>query len=212
MDLLKQSTAVVVPFGPFLDVTDGKTPETALSSQTGRIFKHGAVAATFTPASWSHQWKGKYNVGLSTSHTDTLGLLEIFFYDETTYMYVQRPFMVVPANVYDSLCGSDRLQVDTREMGDASLALTSQMKTDVNAQVVDTLNTDTYGEPGQEAPPATTTLVKKIGYLFKFMRNKVTNDGSNIKVYDDGGSTVDQKSGVSEAAGTVTRGAFGTGP
>jgi hypothetical protein len=33
----------------------------------------------------------------------------------------------------------------------------------VNAEVVDALNVDTYAEPGQEAPPATTTLVRKIG-------------------------------------------------
>lgn len=83
---------------------------------------------------------------------------------------------------------------------------------DVNAQVLDVLNVDTFAEPGQETPAATTTLVKKIGYLYKFLRNKVTNDGTNIKVYNDAGSVVDQKNTVSEAAGTVTRGKFGTGP
>jgi hypothetical protein len=90
--------------------------------------------------------------------------------------------------------------------------LSPTMKTSVNAEAVDALNVDTYAEPGQEAPPATTTLVKKIGYLFKFLRNKIDNDGSTIQVYADDGSTVDQKSTVNESGGTVTRGEFGSGP
>lgn len=84
--------------------------------------------------------------------------------------------------------------------------------TNINAEVVDVMNVDTFPEPGQEAPPATTTLVKKIGYLYKFLRNKVTNDGSDIKVFNDAGAVVDQKAAVSEAAGTVTRDEFATGP
>jgi len=82
----------------------------------------------------------------------------------------------------------------------------------VNTEVLDVLNTDTFAESGQEAPGATISLAKKIGYIYKFMRNKITNDGTQIKVYADDITTVDQKSNVSEAGGTVTRGEFGSGP
>jgi hypothetical protein len=82
----------------------------------------------------------------------------------------------------------------------------------VNAEVVDALATDTYAEPGQEAPGATVSLSTKISYIYKFLRNKITNDGGTTKVYNDAGDTVDQKATTSEAAGTVTRGEFGTGP
>jgi hypothetical protein len=82
----------------------------------------------------------------------------------------------------------------------------------VNAEVVDALNVDTYTEPGQEIPPATTTLARKIGYLFKAFRNKFTDDGATAKLFNDGGATVDQKSTVSDAVGTYTRGEFGSGP
>jgi hypothetical protein len=91
-------------------------------------------------------------------------------------------------------------------------ALAADALAEINAEVVDTLNTDTYAEPGQGAPAATASLVAKIGYMYKFMRNKITNDGSTIKVYNDAGAVVDQKSAVSEAAGTVTRDEFATGP
>lgn len=82
----------------------------------------------------------------------------------------------------------------------------------VNAEVLDVLNVDTFAEPGQEAPAATNTLAKKIGYLFKFLRNKVTQDATTLSVFADDGTTVDQKAAVSDDATTYTRGEIGTGP
>jgi len=89
--------------------------------------------------------------------------------------------------------------------------LTAAMKTSVNAEVLDVINVDTFAEPGQEAPAATNTLAKKIGYLFKFLRNKVTQDATTLKVYADDGITVDQKSTVSDDATTYTRGEIESG-
>jgi len=96
--------------------------------------------------------------------------------------------------------------------GDADGGMDTADKADVNAEVVDCLNVDTYAEPGQEAPAATNTLVKKIGYLFKFLRNRITTIASTIKVYADDGTTVDQKSTISDDTTTFDRGEFGTGP
>lgn len=96
--------------------------------------------------------------------------------------------------------------------GDADGGMDTADKADVNAEVVDCLNVDTYAEPGQEAPAATNTLVKKIGYLFKFMRNRITTIADTIKVYADDAATVDQKSTISDNGTTFDRGEFGTGP
>ena len=82
----------------------------------------------------------------------------------------------------------------------------------VNTEVVDALATDTYAEPGQEAPAATNTLAVKIGYLFKFLRNRLTQTATELKVYADDATTVDQKSTVSDDATTYDRGEIGTGP
>jgi len=82
----------------------------------------------------------------------------------------------------------------------------------VNSEVLDVLNTDTFAEPGQEAPPATTTLIKKIGYLYKFLRNKITQTSTTLSVFADDAATVDQKATVSDDATTYTRGEIGTGP
>jgi len=91
-------------------------------------------------------------------------------------------------------------------------SLATQAKADVNAEVLDVLNTDTFAEPGQEAPAATNTLVKKIGYLFKFLRNKVTQTSTTLSVFADDATTVDQKSTVSDDGTTYTRGEIASGP
>lgn len=82
----------------------------------------------------------------------------------------------------------------------------------VNTEVLDVLNVDTFAEPGQEAPPATTTLVKKIGYLYKAFRNRITQTATTLSLYGDDAATVDQKSTVSDNGTTYDRGELGTGP
>lgn len=81
----------------------------------------------------------------------------------------------------------------------------------INAQVLDVLNTDTFAEPGQGAPAATTTLVSKIGYLYKAWRNKSTQTSTQYTLYGDDGSTTDQKSTDSDDDVTFTKGEVGTG-
>jgi hypothetical protein len=90
--------------------------------------------------------------------------------------------------------------------------LTATMKASVNTEVLDVLNVDTFAEPGQEAPGATISLVKKIGFIYKFLRNKITQTSSQLSVYADDGSTVDQKAAVTDDGTTTTRAEIGSGP
>lgn len=91
-------------------------------------------------------------------------------------------------------------------------SLATQAKADVKTEVVAALDTDTYAEPGQGAPAATASLVAKLGYLYKAWRNKSTETGSQYSLYDDAGTTVDQKATVSDDGTTATKGEIGTGP
>lgn len=90
--------------------------------------------------------------------------------------------------------------------------LSTQAKADVNAEVLDVLNVDTFAEPGKEAPPTPTTLVKKIGYLYKFLRNKKTQTATTLSVFADDESTVDQQATISDDATTYTHGEIAAGP
>lgn len=82
----------------------------------------------------------------------------------------------------------------------------------VNAEVLDVMNVDTFAEPGQATPAATASIFTKINYIYKAWRNKKDNDGTTRNLYNDDAVTVDQKSAVGEAAGVVTTDEWATGP
>ena len=82
----------------------------------------------------------------------------------------------------------------------------------VNAEVVDALATDTYAEPAQGTPAATTTLAAKINFLFKAWRNRTTQTATQYSLYADDALTVDHKAAVSDDATTFDRGEIATGP
>lgn len=90
-------------------------------------------------------------------------------------------------------------------------SLGATAKSDVNAEVVDCLATDTYAEPGQGDPPATASLMTKVGYLFKAFRNKTTQTATTYTLFADDGTTADQVATVSDDGTTFTRGEVGTG-
>lgn len=82
---------------------------------------------------------------------------------------------------------------------------------DVNTQVDDVLNVDTFSEPGQEAPPVSTTLQRKISYIYKFLRNRVTTTATTITVFADDATTEDHVSTHSDDDTTYDRGEFVSG-
>ncbi len=81
----------------------------------------------------------------------------------------------------------------------------------VNSEVVDALNVDTYAEPGQGAPGATISIAGKVGYLYKIARNKLEQGATEFRIYADNGTTVDHKATVSDDGTTFTRGELITG-
>jgi hypothetical protein len=82
-------------------------------------------------------------------------------------------------------------------------SLAAQAKADVNAEVVDALNVDTYAEP-TGTPPATASLVRKIGQHYKHLRNEITQTATTQTLKNDGGSS-DITATVSDDGTTFTR-------
>lgn len=132
---LKQSTAVDVMLGPFLDETTGKDIEGGLTitqpdirlSKNGGTFAQKSAAQTLT-----HGENGWYPANLSTTDTNTLGTLLVAVH-ESGALPVWREFLVVPTNVYDSFFSTDFLQVDAVSFAnnvitDASIALSAVAK------------------------------------------------------------------------------------
>jgi hypothetical protein len=120
------------------------------------------------------------------------------------------PNKVAPDN---TAIANIQTQIGTAGAGLTDLGgMSTGMKAEVNAEVVDTLSVDTYAEPGQGAPGTTITLAAKINYLYKAWRNKSTQTATTYSLFDDAGTTVDQKLTVSDDGTTASKGEVGSGP
>lgn len=112
---LKAATAVTVLIGPFVDNTDGYTPETGLTITASEVLlskNGGALAAKSEVNSAAHDAAGHYAVNLDANDTDTPGALRIAV-NESGAFPVWLDCVVLPAAVYDALIdGNNPLQVD----------------------------------------------------------------------------------------------------
>jgi hypothetical protein len=116
MRFLKQSTAFTFRIGPFVDSTDGVTAETGLTIAQADIQiskAGGAFAQTSASPTTTHDADGWYQCPLTSTDTNTLGALTVQIVVSGAAP-VWEHFMVLPANVYDSLVlGTDRLVTKT---------------------------------------------------------------------------------------------------
>ena len=120
---IKQSTASTIKLGPFLDDTDGKPPETGLTiSQADiRLSKNGgAFAQSNNTAGATHNENGYYDVPLNATDTNTLGTFRVAV-SKSGALPVWQDYMVVPANVWDSMFGASTLNVNVSTMSSAAV-------------------------------------------------------------------------------------------
>lgn len=124
MKLLRHNTATTIPFGPAVDEVNGYTPITSLVATGGgavdelSVYKHEATAPVDIRASttFTHRAGGIYTATLAAGDVNTLGRLRVVLRDDDAIRPIVEDFMVIPQQVYDSLVGSDLLQVDAREI------------------------------------------------------------------------------------------------
>lgn len=115
---LRQSTAVIVLIGPFLDSTDGVTPETGLtiSQADVRLSKNGGnMAQKNQTSACVHDEIGYYTCQLDTTDTNTLGILKVMV-SESEALPVWNEFNVMEANAYDSKYGTTLQEVNTTQI------------------------------------------------------------------------------------------------
>lgn len=125
---LRQSTASQeILLGAFLDSTDGNTAETGLTIANTdiKLWKEGATTeANKNSGGATHIAGGRYYAVLDATDSNTLGKLEINVHVAGA-LAVRREFMVVSANVYDSLIlDTDTLNADVTQLGGVTQSAT----------------------------------------------------------------------------------------
>ena len=194
---LRTNTATRITVGPFVNVTDGITPEVALTV-TGchvTLIVDTAGVPTLvldtapTASGGSNDMvhitgddAGMYDLELAAADVNYLGRAMLAIVDDDVHLPVFHEFSIVTANWYDTKYSTDQLD----------------------------LPSDARGEPGDIAPPVNPDLATKVDYLYKFMRNKIETITSTnrIHVYDDAGTNKDHSSVISDDGDKFTRGEF----
>lgn len=130
---LKADTETTVTIGPAVAVGDGFTPVTDLSlaaADEAEIIKHngnsvtdisgGAMAAIVNA-------DGYYALTMASGYLDTEGRITVLINDDDKCLPIRADFMVVNANVFDSLYAAattDYLQIDTVQIGGVTQSAT----------------------------------------------------------------------------------------
>jgi hypothetical protein len=197
---LKTNTAVTITVGPFLDKTDGVTAEVALTVANSKIT---AVAetdnnsaptlvldnvagndATNTLAHITNDDAGYYSLLLTAANTNRVGRFKIAIMDAANHCPVFHEFIILPAQVYDSLIlGTDLLDANTSQLGG-----TTQTGRDVGASVLLSSGTGT----GQVSLSAGAVLLQ------------ATQTGVTIPTVTTVGSVTGAVGSVTGAVGSVT--------
>jgi hypothetical protein len=127
---LKQNTATRVTVGPFLDKTDGITPEVALTATNEKltfVVDDGGVPtlvidANATASGGNNDFvhitgddAGYYDLELTAAQTNYVGRAVLSINYATDHLPVFHEFTILPANVYDSWMGTDKLDVNVAE-------------------------------------------------------------------------------------------------
>lgn len=135
MRYLKQNTATRITVGPFLDKTDGITPEVALTATNEHItfmvddagVPTLVIDANATASGGNNDMvhvtgddAGFYDLELTAAQTNYVGRAILSINYVTDHLPVFHEFMIVPANVYDSLFGTDLLDVNLSKVAETT--------------------------------------------------------------------------------------------
>ena len=136
MLILKQSTSVDIRIGPFLDATDGVTPETGITlgaADQAEVLKANgaatvAMAGTFAAVTGADGW---YDYTVATGDVDTVGEVVFVVQDSSVCLPVFVRAYVVEEAVYDDLYAASAA-------GYAGVSELATVDTNVDAILVDT--------------------------------------------------------------------------
>ena len=209
MQFLKKSTAATIKLGPFIDDTDGKTAETALTiSQADiRLSKNGGdIAQTNNSAGATHDELGYYNVPLDTTDTNTLGRLKVMVH-ESGALPVWAEYLVVTANVYDTFCSTDKLEVELAT-GHGLATATALQTVDDN---VDAILADTGTDGVVVASGQTVATVTNLTNLPSIPANWITAAGVATGAIDADAIASNAITSAKIATGAITNTKFASG-
>jgi hypothetical protein len=224
---LKKSTASQEVFlGKFVDSTDGNSQETGLTINSVDIFlwKQGATSRVNPAAGATHMSQGDYYWVADDTDTNTDGALIISCHPSGA-LAVKQECLVYPANVYDSLFGTDKLQVDVSQVngtaqtaGDNTVTINSiyavvdtevadihtdvaSITTSINSIYIQTVGTTIADSIWDEVMEGTTSARKQMNINHAVLSGKSDGGGTNTGHYRDAADSKNRVTVTMDAEG-----------
>jgi hypothetical protein len=114
-EIWQSATGISILLGPFLDKTDGITPETGIDLTTADsaiVLKHGVSASlALTSATWTDVTSGWYALNATSTMFDTLGQCTVRIQDVSICLPLWKDFMVIPTSVWNVKYGTTKLTI-----------------------------------------------------------------------------------------------------
>lgn len=159
----------------------------------------GAGSGTYDPTTDSQEAiRDTAPLGTAMRGTDSAALASVV----TEARLAELDAANMPSDLDAVLVDTNELQGDWTDGGRLDLLL-DRLITEIDTA---------RAEPGQGAPAASAKIGAKIDYLYKAWRNKSEQTATQHSLYDDAGTTVDQKRTVSDDGTTFTAEEVASGP
>ena len=200
---LKQSTATTITLGPFVDETNGKDAEVALTLAQAdiRLSKNdGAFAQVGEATTATHKEIGYYSKNLNTTDTGTLGVLTVAVH-EAGALPIRQDYEIVPANIWDSWYGTDKQEVDVVQRLGVAVVLAAKRNTALNKFMF--FMELTAGGPATGI--SVTAQISKDGGAFGGVTDPVTEIGNGVYEVDLSATEMDAKVIFFKATGTACK-------
>ena len=178
---LRQSTSQIIRFGPFVDSTDGVTPETALTIAQAdmQLSKDGGAFAQKNAAgNATHDTDGWYSTTLNTTDTATTGELKIQV-NVAGALPVWETYFIVTATAYDSLqIGTFNNVAATDVVSAGAITTSSGSVSSVTTVATTTTNTDMRGTDSAATATNLATVDSNIDAILVDTNDLQTNQGN----------------------------------
>jgi hypothetical protein len=208
---LRQATAAQSrALGPFVDSTDFKTAETALTIANTdiKLIPDGGASSNKNSGGGTHRANGVYGVTFDATDTATVGELEVSVVVAGALPVFDK-FTVLEEAVYDALfaSGAAGYQVPIWAAAGSTVNLSATTVATVTALSATGLDSVVMSDISA-VPGATASIKSAINWLFALHRNKRTQTSTTETLFKDDGSASLATSTKSDDGTTFTRGEY----
>lgn len=122
--ILKQSTAATIKYGPMVSATDGVTKLTSLTDDADHVLlskNGGALTAKNSTTDQVHDTQGYWAVHLDATDTATVGILTVAWPDPNA-LDIPQTYTILPAGSYDALFAGGTLPANVTHWDDEAVA------------------------------------------------------------------------------------------